>query len=406
MTQPSKNRIEIIDALRGFSLAGIVIAHFVENYIAAPPPQELTDGIHTGILDDIVDGIIFIFIRGKFFALFSFLFGLSFFIQMDRGAKKSNNFQIRFLWRIIILLAIGFLHHLFYRGDILTIYAIVGIFLIPFYRLPTKWLIAIISFVFLGGFRYVIFAITGGDQLFNTINMTSPDSKELLEYYDILKNGSLWDVFKTNTLQGHLMKLDFQFGIFSRGYITFGFFLAGLLFGRLGFFEGLEKFRKMNKKIVIWSIVGFVLSFVLTGVLFSLGGNNGQTPDFNSWINMFALSFYDISNVAMTFLLIALFVILWKKSKAGRFLKRFAPYGRMALSNYIIQTLIGTFILYGWGLGYIGSIPNTYIFLISILLIVIQMIVSKWWLKKFFYGPLEWVWRSLTYFKNYPLKKG
>ena len=404
MTNFITKRIEIVDALRGFSLAGIVIVHFIENYIAGPPTQDFMDATHTSIFDDIIDGIIFILIRGKFFALFSFLFGLSFFIQMDRAAGKGINFQGRFLWRILILLGIGYIHHLFYRGDILTIYAIVGIFLIPFYKLSTKWLLVFISVVFLGGFRYLIFSITGGDQIFTSIEM-SPDNEEIIAYYKILEEGSLWEVFKSNATQGHLMKLDFQFGVFSRGYLTFGFFLAGLLFGRIRFFEKISEYKKLNKKILIGSIIVFILSFILSGILFSLTNTNGTNLSFNSWINMFALSFYDLSNIAMTFILISLFIILWKTIKGEKFLRKFIPYGKMALSNYFVQTVIGTLILYGWGFGQIGKWPNSYIFLISILFIILQMSFSKWWLKKFIYGPIEWFWRSLTYFKNFPLKR-
>ena len=162
----TKNRIEIIDALRGFSLAGIVLVHVVENYVGAPTPENTMQLTHQGIADNILDGFIFLFLRGKFFALFSFLFGLSFFIQMDRANAKGSDFRLRFLWRLFILLAIGFLHHLFYRGDILTIYAVLGIFLIPFYKMSNKWILGVAAILFLGLGRYIVFVLTNGDNLF------------------------------------------------------------------------------------------------------------------------------------------------------------------------------------------------------------------------------------------------
>ncbi|MBT8300867.1 MAG: DUF1624 domain-containing protein, partial [Maribacter sp.] len=118
--KPIKQRIEIIDALRGFSLAGIVVVHFVENFIGSAVPQNVLEGLHVGPLDYVVDAFIALFLRGKFFGLFSFLFGLSFFIQMDNAQEKGTFFGPRFLWRLVILLLIGGLHHMFYRGDILT----------------------------------------------------------------------------------------------------------------------------------------------------------------------------------------------------------------------------------------------------------------------------------------------
>ena len=140
----TSQRLLSVDALRGFSLAGIVIVHMVENFIGGPPPAEAMAAVNQGWPDSVVDGFIFLFLRGKFFALFSFLFGLSFFIQMEKGAQKGSGFEGRFLWRLILLLLIGIVHHMFYRGDILTIYALLGIVLIPFYRLPTKLIICLL----------------------------------------------------------------------------------------------------------------------------------------------------------------------------------------------------------------------------------------------------------------------
>ena len=135
-----KNRLIIIDALRGFSLAGVAIAHIVEQYIAGPPMEGLQETANQGLIDGIVSGFLGIFITGKFFSLFSILFGLSFFIQMDSAEQKGKSFGGRFLWRAILLFIIGYAHHLLYRGDILTIYAVLVPFLIPFHKVSTKWL--------------------------------------------------------------------------------------------------------------------------------------------------------------------------------------------------------------------------------------------------------------------------
>ncbi|MEM8847206.1 MAG: DUF418 domain-containing protein, partial [Bacteroidota bacterium] len=80
-------------------------------------------------------------------------------------------------------------------------------------------------------------------------------------------------------------------------------------------------------------------------------------------------------------------------------------YGIMALTNYFFQSIIGTFILFGWGLGYIGELRNIYTFTIAIIIIILQMVISSWWLKKFRYGPLEWLWRSATFLKIFPMKR-
>ncbi|MEN8788022.1 MAG: DUF418 domain-containing protein [Flavobacteriaceae bacterium] len=398
-TTPKNDRITIIDALRGFSLAGIVVVHMVENYVGAPTPEGAMEAARIGLPDYIVDGFIFIFLRGKFFALFSFLFGLSFFIQMDSAHNKGQDFRLRFLWRLILLFAIGYVHHLFYRGDILTIYAVLGLFLIPFYRIPTKYILAICGLLFLGLGRYVVFAINGADNLFMQGEF-SPNSPEIIAYYETIKNGSIWQVFQSNATEGQLMKMDFQLGIFSRGYLTFGFFLFGLIVGRMEFFKNFLEQRKLTLKVMWWSLGIFVVSIGLTALIFAPMGPN---VTFDNWRAMLGLSAVDLNNIGMTGIILAGFVLLYRKVKASKFLSGFAPYGRMALTNYVTQSIIGTFILYGWGLGYLGEVRNIYTFLMALLLIALQMLASNWWLKRFYYGPLEWLWRSLTHTKIYPL---
>jgi len=120
---------------------------------------------------------------------------------------------------------------------------------------------------------------------------------------------------------------------------------------------------------------------------------------------MFGLTGVDLFNFSLTLIIIALFVIAYRSSKGAKRLKVFAPYGRMALTNYFMQSIIGTFIFFGWGLGYLGQIPNRYTFLMAIGILILQMWWSKWWLSHFNYGPLEWLWRSLTYFKRFPFRK-
>ena len=399
------NRIQVVDALRGFSLAGIVLVHMVENYLAAPPPVEIIEVLNQGVLDRIVQGFTGIFIQGKFFALFSFLFGLSFFIQMDSAAKKGRSFGGRFLWRLILLLGIGYIHHLFYRGDILTIYALLGILLIPFYKVNKKWILVCSTVLFLGIGRYLIFYIFGDQSLFSGIKM-DPASPDIATYYNTLKNGSIKEVFLTNATEGHLMKLDFQLGVFGRGYLTFGFFLLGLLTGKIGFFQNYTTYKKKLRKGLIWSIVLFLVSGALMAGLFIIASDGGKVQvGFDNWLTMFAMTAYDLSNIFMTFILILAFLLLFMKVKGQRFLMKFAPYGRMALTNYFMQTIIGTLILYGWGLGYIGELRNLYSFGIGIILIILQVLFSKWWLDNYKYGPLVWLWRSMTYFKIFPFKK-
>ena len=402
MSTNTTERIQIIDALRGFALAGIFICHMVEQYIGAAAPMSFYEATSAGIADQVINALIGIFLRGKFIALFSFLFGLSFFIQMDRGNQKGLNFGIRFLWRLILLLLIGYVHSLFYRGDILTIYAFLGIFLIPFYKLSNQWVLGFSALLFLGLGRYIVFYFTAGDHLFFDVDPMDTESPMVLEYYDTLKNGTIWEVFSANGWEGHLDKMNFQYGIMGRGYFTFAFFLLGLYVGRSRFFQRFREEKKLTKKVLIWSSILLVVSIGITAGAFT---SLGPEVKMDNSIAMIGLTAVDLANLAMTLIYIALFVILHHKTKPEKWLAKLAPYGRMALTNYVLQSLMGTVLLFGWGLGYLGELNNTSMFLIAIAAIWLQVWISKFWLQHFYYGPLEWLWRSLTFFKAFPMKR-
>ena len=397
----SFERIGIIDALRGFALAGIVFTHMLENFIAAPTPVAVSEALNPGLIDQIVTGITDFLFRGKFFALFSFLFGISFFIQMDNGHKRGGYFGWRFLWRLVLLFGIGCIHSMFYRGDILMVYALLGVFLIPFYKVRTKWVLVVAALIFLGIGRYIVFYFTQGDPLF-VMGELNPDSPAIAAYIETLKHGSFSEVGYSNGLQGNLWKAEFQFGVFNRGYLTFAFFLLGFVMGRIGFFKNFKTEKRFTKRLWLWGLLLMLVSIAgMAGIFATLG----PEVEFNTWPPMVGLTFYDLMNLGMTAIIVGVFVILYKKKTAGSFLQKFIPYGKMALTNYVLQSIVGTFIFFGWGLGYITKIPNSVTFVIAIAMIVTQMWFSKIWLTYFKYGPLEWIWRSLTFFKQFPFKR-
>ena len=144
-------RITVIDALRGFSLIGICLIHSMQHFGAMGTMTSQAVFPWEGTMNEIFSWLINYLVFGKFFIIFSCLFGLSFFIQMDRAAKKGLDFRPRFLWRLVLLLAIGYLHGLIVRVDILLIYAILGFVLVLMYKWPTKLLAGITLFLFLGG---------------------------------------------------------------------------------------------------------------------------------------------------------------------------------------------------------------------------------------------------------------
>jgi uncharacterized protein len=387
------NRIDAVDALRGFALAGIVFAHMIEQFLAAPRPAE---GwlVEPNLADHLVNAFNGIFIMGKFFSIFAVLFGMSFAIMMGNAAAKGRSFSGRFVWRLAILMLIGFLHSLLYRGDILTVYVAVGFCLPLFYRLPGKVLWAIIILLFLGVGRYLFYLATGTASMLE-VRMT-PDAPATAAYFEILKNGSFIDVARENFLHGFANKFDFQLGAFGRGYLTLAYFLVGMWLVRVGIVNNLGANKPLIKKVMYWSIAFTVVFFFAMGVSFSVVPN---VMAFENWLSVFVYALYDIFNIAFTATLICGFLLLYLRRPTG-WLGQLAPYGRVALSNYLLQSLIGTFILYGWGLGLLGEVHQWQMFLLSLVVIFLQAALSKRWLAHFYYGPLEWLWRCGTYFKK------
>lgn len=394
----SADRIQVVDALRGFALWGIVIVHMVEQFLGGYPPPGMSDyAVHIP-LDIQIKALNRAIFLSKFFTIFSLLFGLSFFIQMDRANKRGESFTGRFVWRLILLFCIGMVHNLFFRGDILTVYALLGLLLVPFYRAPSWVLLMTAAGIICGLPRYLVLWVK-----LRWISPMSAAERVLFEaanteYYHVAKSGGLLDIFALNIWEGWPGKMAFQFDIFGRGYLTFAMFLIGLWLGRKSFFE-----RFIQKKKVLYGI--FFSGLLLAGLLYPIYQALLDQFDGRSWRTIIGLTVQDISNLALSSSIVALFLSLYNYSLSRNILDVFLPYGRMALSNYVGQTVAGTCIFFGWGFGLLGSIGAAYALMIGQGIFIIQVVFSRIWLKYFRYGPLEWLWRSGTYLKWQPLVK-
>jgi uncharacterized protein len=391
------NRIEIIDVLRGFTLLGIILVHFTEQYYAGQPPKAHENfGAHN-LVDMIVLGFIGIFISGKFFMIFSFLFGMSFFIQLDKS-DGSPKFLFRFAWRLIVLFLIGFIHHLHYRGDILTIYAVLGFGLLLCFTLPDKFLLVLALLLVVNLPSIITRTVEVISPSTSSSSIFSPEQKPLEIYFDTLKSGSYFEILQANL---HEFKSKFEFQIESgRLYITLGLFLLGLYAGRKKVFENAPFFKKLIR-YGLWTLLGCVVFAGAMALIIFLAKVEMTMP------LQFLLggSVYDVFNAALAAIYVGLIVTLFQKEKWKKRLMDFYEVGRMGLTTYLMQALIGTLLLFSFGLDLLGEYGAGVWALISLFVFFLQIVFSKWWLSRFQLGPVEWLWRSLTYLKVQHLKR-
>jgi uncharacterized protein len=397
-------RIEIIDVLRGFTLLGIILVHFSDQYYAGAHPQKF-DNFNIHFLgDEIVMGFIGIFITGKFFMIFSFLFGLSFFLQLNNNDKGIKFFG-RFFWRLVLLFLIGLLHHLHYRGDILTIYAMLGVGLLIFYKLPDKFLLILALCLTIN----LPSVVVRGVQALNTVeqgeeNQTlfSTDDAANEKYFNTVKEGRYVEILKANLGE---FNFKYQFQVESgRIYITFGLFLLGLYAGRKRVFEKMEEQLPVLKRLLKKS-AWLVLGLILFAMAFFGGAELAKIklPQIVQW--MVGGLIYDVFNLALATIYVAAIMILFQKEKWHDRLLNFYAVGRMGLTTYLVQTLFGTLLFSSFGLKMIGEMGALASVGISILIFIGQIYFSKWWLARFRYGIFEWLWRSGTYLRWQSFRK-
>lgn len=375
-------RMEGLDALRGFALFGLFIVHMPELFELywAHPVTEPTQLLW--------HNIIFTVFGGKAFAMLALCFGVSFFIIMDRSAKRGQDFSVRFVWRLVVLGVIGLLHGLWYRGDILEVLALMGSFIIPFYRLKSNALVLIIGAFFLLQ-PWMIY------QLVNALNGAEWANKPfgfwgstIPEVY--LTGKSLIETVRMNWVDGHPFKWLFMFESGRLSQIL-GLSLIGMVLGRIDFFGQADKFvRTRIISLVIAATLAVVLYFQKDALTNLMPETAAMTRPL--WGSMVS-SWFDLS---IMFTLMMGFLALYY-SFAGKVLNLLAPAGRMTLTLYLLQSLIFVPVFYSFGWGLHATMTQTTAILIGVAAFAVQVVFAHLWFKAFLYGPFEWVWRAATY---------
>ncbi len=391
-------RIAVVDVLRAYALFGIMVTHAVTGFLAGPSPTP--DFMVTTPLDQAVAKAEHLLTFGKFYTIFSFLFGLSFAIQLDNATRKGVGFAGRFTWRLMVLALIALVHGVFFTGDILIFYVILGLLLIPFRRLKTKTL-------FITG---IILALNIPGLLIGTVLLSGPPptpeqiqaSAELQQQFvqigqrqfEVKQSGTLAELAQVNYTTGLMTKSFFM--IFSgRLWITFGLFLLGMCAGRLEIFRDTEAHRQFFRRL-LWPAA--VVAAITTTIEFirPVGFQLLSAAD------LFSSFSFSIQQLSLSAFYVAVVTLLFWRSPSRGILPALAPAGRMGLTTYLGQTVFGVVVFYGLGFGLLGQVGAAAAVGMGIAFFILQILLAQAWMSRFNLGPVEWIWRSLTHLKWQP----
>lgn len=389
-------RIELLDALRGLAVCGILIGNmqWFSGYGMMPVALEG----QAPLTDQITHFLIHFLIEGKFYSIFSFLFGFGFALQIARAEVRGDATASLFKRRLFWLLVIGLLHaYLLWAGDILSIYAVMGFILILFRKKPDesllKWVFwLLLVSVFWYTLLFVLFAAFAPPDAAAGLEKMQTD--QWTNAVTTVSTSSFWQIvtdYNKDYVIGRYLGLIFGM----RFPKILAMFLLGVYAYRRGIFQDLGKNQALLRSVLIW---GFVLGVIGNLVFALLAGNESPFPP--SLAGVAGVVGYAFGVPTLALFIIALVATLWQKEGWRSVLKLIAPVGRMALTNYLMQTVICVTIFYGYGFGQFGRFGAFEATLIAFAIFAFQIGVSNVWLRYFAYGPMEWIWRQLTYRKR------
>lgn len=381
-------RIQEIDIIRGFALFGVLWLNLVaQAYILVP--EGTLDGLASARLDAIIGPIADIFISDKAMALFSLLFGYGFAMIIRRLENRGVDAGAIFLRRTAILFAIGIIHIWFvWFGDILHVYALMGfvLFLTRNWSDRSLLIVGLLLALFSKGaveavlqYRY--------DEPFPWWPIFDVGAAR---HYEVLQGssytayvGELWWA-SWETMWGMPFYIHYC-------ATALGRFMLGAWIFRQGWLQATSTLRPEFRR---WALILIGGGIALTCIGFGLDNVNGVV----------AYSFSPFPQLVLALGYGAAIVVLCQSERFRNAMAGIAAVGRTALTNYLLQSLMYVFVLFGFGFGLLNVLGATLCFLLAAIFFSVQVWASGWWVKRFRFGPMEWVWRSLTYGKRQPFR--
>lgn len=399
-------RFEVLDALRGFALLGIFVAnlgYFSGWGFLAPEARAALAGTAGAELPDFIHRFL---IEGKFYTVFSLLFGMGFAVMGGRLTARGADFRRVYLRRTTALLVIGLAHMcLVWDGDILTLYALCAFLLLAIDRWTTGALLRLaVVLIALPVPAYALFWLAGwpapGEWLF-----ALGDRFWQYRVGWAVSDGDALEMLGRDSVDGYLDWVLpgplYRWGDLLNSWRlpkVLGTFLVGVAAGRALMTGTLLADRGRLKRVLV---LGLAVGLPANAGLAWMGGLPERTLDAQG---LLATTLNAVGVAPLGLAYAAGFALLWRHG--ARWLAIFTPAGRMALTNYLIQSVAGIAIFYGVGLGLAGRLPPVQWLAVGLAVYTAQLAVSALWLSRFRFGPLEWLWRCVTYGRLFPLRIG
>ncbi len=384
-------RIVFIDVLRGMALFGILAA----NMRAFVAPLDAYGNI--GLLfhsraDVLAQAFIDLFFQGKFISIFSFLFGLGFAIQLSRAEARGVRFLGFYPRRLLALALFGLVHGiLIWSGDILLTYSLSGAILLLFRNRQQKtllwWAGSLFALPLVVG--TILTAIYYTRFRFHWMNPKPPDMNKLYAIIQIYAHGTVRQILTQNWAG---WKSDLPTQLFA--IYAVGLFLLGMWVWRAGIVQRLDEYRPILKRVCAWCIpVGLIINGYVAAV------NAIVPPDQITLAVRIANIVHFLGAHILAAGYISGLALIFLNEKWRRFVLPFAAVGRTALTNYLMESVLCTLFFYNYTTGLYGRIGPALALVPTVVLFAAQVVVSNWWLKRYRFGPMEWLWRGMTYGK-------
>ncbi|MDI6769450.1 MAG: DUF418 domain-containing protein [Anaerolineales bacterium] len=405
--QPGE-RIQTIDILRGFAIFGILLVN-IEFFKQSGLSTAVGLREPATLLDQLARWFIAFFAEGKFYSIFAFLFGIGMAIQFQRAEQKGVRFFWTYFRRLLVLLGIGLIHaYLFWVGDILILYSVLGFLLLFFFRKARPKTLFVWTIIFL----LIPILFNAGLLGLVELGKMAPGGEEMMaqvfaeqEAQFRALDAQAEQVYATGTFveitRQRVSDMNFIFVVLLpfMGFNVLAMMTLGLYAGKRRIFEDIPGNLPLIRKLLIWGLVIGVI-----GNLAYVWAGEFSSRTVPSALSLLSSTAWTFGAPALSLFYMSALTLLVENAARRARLAPMASAGRMAITNYLMQTVICTTLFYGYGFGLFGKIGIAAGILLTAAVFAIELVWSAWWLKRFRFGPVEWLWRTLTYLKAQPMR--